>query len=103
VFARCPYRHSCEWYIRGSAIVSRSECQSERTRCYLCILVEHLVELTHPEKKNCILVPGFDLPVLLHQRSRCSATHSYSAFTTNPLICFALSERITALACDSVA
>jgi len=47
---------------------SLGEGEAERSRGYLCILIEHFVEITHPEEQNRVLMTRFDLPVLLHQR-----------------------------------
>jgi hypothetical protein len=46
--------------------VSVSRARARR----LGVLVEHLVEVAHPEEQDRALVPRLDLPVLLHQRRR---------------------------------
>src|SRR6476620_12449456 len=53
------------------------------TRCNFRVVVEHLVEIAHPKQQDGVLVPGLDLPILLHERRSFSA-HGRSASTTMP-------------------
>ena len=56
VFAGCFYRHACQRHFARAAVVSRGEREAERSGCDFCILVEHLVEVAHPEKQNRVLM-----------------------------------------------
>ena len=61
--------------------------------------VEHLVEVTHPEEKDRVLVTRLDLPVLLHEgRGRLPRRHGDSASVTKASIFFVLSVRATSAA-----
>src|SRR5258705_3470400 len=55
VFTRRLDRHTSKGNFCRAAVVSRCECESERSGCYLRILVEHLVEITHSGQQNCVL------------------------------------------------
>jgi hypothetical protein len=67
VLTRRFYGNARKWDFTRSTIVSRRKRETERSRCHFGILVEHLVEVSHPEEQNRVLVTRFDLSVLLHQ------------------------------------
>ena len=58
-------RNSAHGYGIGF-FISGCECDLQNTGRGLCILIEHFVEVPHPEKQNGIRVFLFDSPILLH-------------------------------------
>jgi hypothetical protein len=103
IVGRCAHGDAREWHGRGPAVVARRERQAEHTRGRLSVVVEHLVEIAHPEEQDGIRMPGLDLAVLLHQRRGRTAAHRASVSATiAPMRC-ALSVATTATASARVA
>ena len=73
------HRHAGERHFGRAAVVARRERQAEHARRRLGVVVEHLVEVAHPEEQDRALMPRLDLPVLLHQRRRDGAAHGCAA------------------------
>ena len=70
VLVHCLDGDAGEGNRRGGPIVPRRQRQPERPGPDLRVFEEHLEEVTHAEQQDRILVPGFDFPVLLHERGR---------------------------------
>src|SRR6266480_583148 len=59
------HRDAGQGDLAGTTVVPRGQRQAECPRRDLCVFVEHLVEVTHPEEQNRVLMTRLDLPVLL--------------------------------------
>ena len=60
--------HPGERDLGGTAVVARGEGQAQLARGELGVVLEHFVEVAHPEEQNGLRIPSLDLAVLLHQR-----------------------------------
>jgi len=69
VFSRGFDGDAGERDLARASVVPGGESETECPRGNFSILVEHFVELAHPEEKDRVLVPRLYLPVLLHQWS----------------------------------
>jgi hypothetical protein len=78
------HRHAGQRHLRRAAVVPRGQREVQRARRHLGVLVEHLVEVAHPEEQDRVGMPRLDLPVLRHQRRRAAAAHPRGASTRNP-------------------
>ena len=66
-----------------AAVVARREGEAELSGGELSIVLEHLVEVAHPEKQDRVGVPRFDLAVLLHERGVGLDPRRHNCSTTN--------------------
>ena len=98
------HRHSGERYLRRAAVVARRQRETEDARGRLGVVVEHLVEVAHPEEQDRALMPRLDLPVLLHQRCRDGTAHgrvapvALGSSVTKPMMPRSLSAATSAAA-----
>ena len=84
IFGERLHGHAGQRHFRRAAVVPRRQREAEFPRRDLGVVVEHLVEVAHPEHEDGVGVLRLDLLVLLHQRRRLAA-HGRSASTTMPL------------------
>jgi len=104
IFLAGPHRHPRERDFRRPPVVARRERQAEDARRRLGVVVEHLVEVAHPEEQDRALMSRLDLPVLLHQRRRDGTTHgrfapaALGSSVTKPMIPRCLSAATSAAA-----
>src|SRR6476619_2727829 len=99
----CAHWHARKRYFRRTTIVARRERQAEDAGGRLGVVVEHFVEVAHPEEQDCALMPRLDLPVLLHQRRRgathgCFAPVALGSSVTKPMMPRCLSAATSAAA-----
>ena len=60
-------RHAGERDLGGAAVVARREREPELARRELRVVLEHFVEVAHPEEHDGLRIVRLDLAVLLHQ------------------------------------
>ena len=65
---RVLHLHAGERDLGGPTVVARGEGQAQLARGELRVVLEHFVEVAHPEEQNGLRIPRLDLAVLLHQR-----------------------------------
>jgi hypothetical protein len=61
------HRHAGERHVGRAAVVARRQREPELPRREARVVLEHLVEVAHPEKHDGLRVARLDLAVLLHQ------------------------------------
>ena len=61
-------RHPSQGDFACASIVAACESEAQVARGDLGVVLEHLVKVAHAEKQDRVLVLGFDLAILLHQR-----------------------------------
>ena len=72
-----------EGHVRRAAVVARREREAKLSGGEARIVLEHLVEVAHPEKQDRVGVPRFDLAVLLHERGVGLDPRRHNCSTTN--------------------
>ena len=75
--------------LRRAAVIARREREPQLARGELGIVLEHLVEIAHPEKQDGLGVAGLDVTVLLHERGLGHRRHGSSTTKGRPpTFCF---------------
>src|SRR6266581_282951 len=72
-----------EGHFRRTAIVPRREGETQFAGGELRVVLEHFVEVTHPEEQDGVGVSCFDLAILLHQRGVRLDARRHGSSTTN--------------------
>src|SRR5437899_7369468 len=72
-----------EGHLRSAAVVARRESEAQFARGELRVVLEHLVEVTHPEEQDGVGVSRLDLAILLHQRCVRLDSWRHGSSTTN--------------------
>src|SRR5207248_661779 len=75
--------HRGEVLFRRPAIVPRREGETQFASGELRVVLEHLVEVTHPEEQDGVGVSCLDLAILLHQRGVRLDARRHGSSTTN--------------------
>src|SRR5881396_613246 len=72
-----------EGHFRRTAIVPRREGETQFASGELRVVLEHLVEVTHPEEQDGVGMSCFDLAILLHQGGVRLDARRHGSSTTN--------------------
>ena len=75
----CLDGHPGERYFGGAAVVAGREREPQLARGKPGVVLEHLVEVAHPEEQERVRMSRLDLAVLLHQ----GRVHAHGSSTTN--------------------
>src|SRR5712664_830578 len=68
VFGRGLHGNTRERDLGRTAVIARGEGQPQLACGELGIILEHLVEIAHPEKQDGLRMASLDISILLHER-----------------------------------